>query len=405
MRLLVAVGLVNAAVVGPSGAAEIERYPVGPATVRITGGGWGHGRGMSQWGAFQAASEGRSYTEILAFYYPGTTLSSGAPAQVRVLLASDLGRDVVVRAVPGLTAWRGSSRPAVLPPQPEGCRATATRWRAVAVGGGLALDAYCGRWVRVLSPGPESLTFEVPGEPIGVQNGGVRRGYRGQIRAEVRGRAAVRVTNVLPMEQYLRSVVASEVSPAWPEQALAAQSVAARSFAAHEVAARVGQAFDVYDGTRSQSYPGAVQYNATWASVRVREAARTDAAVAATAGVQVVLADGSPALTQFSSSNGGGTAATALPYMRASVDDWDARAAANPRRKWVVEVSPATIARRYPRLGQLSAIEVLGRDGVGPWGGRIAALRLVGTSGSVTITGDAAIRAALQVHSSLFAIG
>jgi hypothetical protein len=38
----------------------------------VDGHGWGHGRGMSQWGAQGAASLGRTADEIVAAYYPGT---------------------------------------------------------------------------------------------------------------------------------------------------------------------------------------------------------------------------------------------------------------------------------------------------------------------------------------------
>ena len=42
----------------------------------LKGGGFGHGVGMSQYGAWQMAKEGKSFTEILDFYYPGTSLAS-----------------------------------------------------------------------------------------------------------------------------------------------------------------------------------------------------------------------------------------------------------------------------------------------------------------------------------------
>ena len=41
----------------------------------VTGSGWGHGIGMSQWGAYQMAKEGKSYLDILQFYYEGTTIT------------------------------------------------------------------------------------------------------------------------------------------------------------------------------------------------------------------------------------------------------------------------------------------------------------------------------------------
>jgi stage II sporulation protein D len=41
-------------------------------TIRFDGKGYGHGVGLCQAGSFEMASEGRSYRDILRFYYPGT---------------------------------------------------------------------------------------------------------------------------------------------------------------------------------------------------------------------------------------------------------------------------------------------------------------------------------------------
>jgi stage II sporulation protein D len=51
----------------------------------VTGHGWGHGVGMSQWGAYGYALHGWKYRRILAHYYPGTKMSRSA-TRVRVLL-------------------------------------------------------------------------------------------------------------------------------------------------------------------------------------------------------------------------------------------------------------------------------------------------------------------------------
>jgi len=42
---------------------------------RFNGRGFGHGVGLSQWGAHGMALDGSSYSDILAFYYPGTNLA------------------------------------------------------------------------------------------------------------------------------------------------------------------------------------------------------------------------------------------------------------------------------------------------------------------------------------------
>lgn len=45
--------------------------------VTITGSGWGHGLGMSQWGARGMAEQGYNYLEILQYYYTGVSIMQG----------------------------------------------------------------------------------------------------------------------------------------------------------------------------------------------------------------------------------------------------------------------------------------------------------------------------------------
>ena len=47
----------------------------GPSVFRFEGGGFGHGLGMSQWGAHNMAQQGHTYNQILTHYYTGTALS------------------------------------------------------------------------------------------------------------------------------------------------------------------------------------------------------------------------------------------------------------------------------------------------------------------------------------------
>src|SRR3954470_7527344 len=68
----------------------------------ITGHGFGHGHGLSQYGAQGAAIHGLSYTDIIDFYYPGTTWST-AKGMVRVLISADYTSDLQVRPQKGLT--------------------------------------------------------------------------------------------------------------------------------------------------------------------------------------------------------------------------------------------------------------------------------------------------------------
>ena len=115
----------------------------------------------------------------------------------------------------------------------------------------------------------------------------------------------------------------------------------------------------------------------------------------------MVTVQGDPVLTQFSSSNGGATADSALPHMVAAADPWDARSTRNPRRAWTDSVSARALQARYPSVGRVTAIEVRSRQGFGPAGGRVDELRIVGTAGSRVVSGDTAIRAALGTNSSM----
>src|SRR5205823_7133900 len=88
MRRPLAFLVVLAVVVVLAGSAGARRYaPAGPnATFVITGHGWGHGVGMSQYGAYGYAQHGYGYARILAHYFQGTQLGPAPVSKVRVLL-------------------------------------------------------------------------------------------------------------------------------------------------------------------------------------------------------------------------------------------------------------------------------------------------------------------------------
>ena len=60
-------------------AADATAAPPSPTAFVLSGGGWGHGVGMSQWGAQAMAERGANYREILAAFYPGTRLERRTP--------------------------------------------------------------------------------------------------------------------------------------------------------------------------------------------------------------------------------------------------------------------------------------------------------------------------------------
>jgi hypothetical protein len=153
-----------------------------------------------------------------------------------------------------------------------------------------------------------------------------------------------------------------------------------------------------------EAYYG-VGSRATLTSPFVRvEHPTTDAVVTMTKGQ--VLRVGSPtgvfALTMYAASTGGWTrAGTGANMPFAAVEDLGDSTPLNPYYQWSVTIPAATIVAKYPAIGAYSRMVVLARNGLGEWGGRVDSVRLDGTSGSVTLTGDA-FKSAFGLRSNWF---
>jgi hypothetical protein len=98
------------------------------------------------------------------------------------------------------------------------------------------------------------------------------------------------------------------------------------------------------------------------------------------------MANGSVAVAEFSSSSGGWTAGGTFP----AVEDLGDATASNPNNRWTTPaVIPSTqVAAVYPQIGSLLDIQILQRNGLGEWGGRVLSMKVLGTAGTVTVTGD-----------------
>ncbi|MEO7062137.1 MAG: hypothetical protein ABI083_20660, partial [Lapillicoccus sp.] len=76
--------------VGPTSARASEIYPLGAnGLVTVSGRGFGHGHGMSQWGAYGAASQGIGWQQIVDHYYPGTVRTPIGNPTIRVDVRGD----------------------------------------------------------------------------------------------------------------------------------------------------------------------------------------------------------------------------------------------------------------------------------------------------------------------------
>jgi len=371
-----------------AGAADSWQVPE-DARVTVVGHGFGHGHGMSQYGAEGAARQGLTHEEILAFYYPGTSLAR-LKGKVRVLLVGDTTPDVVVLDSPSLRVRDREADAWVELPAKR-----AARWRLTPDGSaGTVLAGYRdGRWRPVATMDGEAQ-FNGGGEPLRLVTPGGTTAYRGALRSVVPQKEASDgptdrdTVNVLSMHSYLRGVVPLEMPASWSPEAVQAQAVAARTYAAWSRAFPRRTHYDICDTTSCQVYGGVAA-----------EHPDSDAAVKAT-DKQVLLADDAPAFTQFSASSGGWTAAGSVPYLVAKKDPYDAWPG-NPVHDWKVVLTDRDLERRFPRLGDLRRIKVVTRDGAGQWGGRVGTLRLVGSKATVTVSGDTA-RWTLGLRSTYF---
>ena len=101
------------------------------SAVTIVGAGWGHGKGMSQYGAYGAASKGLKYDEILDFYYPGTTLDGLASGNlIRVWISADTDHILHFRPVSGLRVKDSAGKSVTLPSTSK-----YRKWRILKSGG------------------------------------------------------------------------------------------------------------------------------------------------------------------------------------------------------------------------------------------------------------------------------
>lgn len=369
-----------------SGTAQADEVWTRPASGvwTLSGHGFGHGRGMSQWGAAGAAGQGVSSADILSFYYPGTTRTSVPNDVLRVNLSGVDSASLRVSQTVGLAVVESTGVRTELP-------ADRSQWRLVPSGTGLQLQGQlAGVWAAYplggLNSVPAPVRFEAPAAMLRLWRAdGSSVDYRGAAAAHLSGTAVTTVLSV-PLESYLRGVVPSESPASWPAAALEAQAVAARSYAVSAMRRNAANTWHICDTTACQVFNGTTRYSPAGASTKV-EYASTDAAIAATAGA-VLTYQGAIAFTEFSASNGGWTAAGGVPYQVAKPDPWDGTAPGDSVHSWTASLPVATLEARYPSVGSVTRLVVTSRDGKGDWGGRVLTLRLEGSAGSVTLTGN-----------------
>ncbi|HTR74115.1 MAG TPA: SpoIID/LytB domain-containing protein [Solirubrobacterales bacterium] len=319
----------------------------------VTGHGFGHGVGMSAYGAAGYAEHGKGYKFILAHYYQGTTLGTiSGPNVVRVLLGTSSGDVTFTEATSACRVQLDPTR----------------TYEAHRLGNALVLRTSAGKPLARCG-----ATLRAAGAGV-VNIGGFGR-YRGALETVVNESGELNVVNALAVNQYVKGVIPNESPPSWPMAELKAQAVASRSFAL--TAGVGGDGFDLYSDTRSQVYKGLESEYTT-----------SDEAEEQTAN-QVLTYEGKIAETLFSACSGGKTESmenvfgTAVPYLVGVPDPYDG---ACPLHEWTLEFTGPEISEKLAGLldGRLKKV-VITKTGYSP---RIIEAKLYGTGGVTTVTGE-----------------
>jgi stage II sporulation protein D len=325
----------------------------------VDGRGWGHGIGMSQYGARGYAQAGWGYQRILAHYYRHTKLQLVPARPVRVLLAVGKASVRISSSKPfKVVDARGKVRKLKRGPQ----------------------NVVATKLARLRSP----LRFVPGAAPLRLDG----QAYRGALLVHRRG-GSLTIVNKLPLDRYLRGVVPWEMPDDWAREALRAQAVVARSYALATL--KPGTFFDVYADTRSQVYGGIEAESPT-----------TNRAIGSTAG-KVLFWSGRVATTFYHSTSGGRTVsiaeawprATPVPYLVSVADPYDTL---SKHHRWgPLLLTPAEVGKRLgvPRLRDLVVVR-------GP-SGRAVSVRLKGVRSTTGMLSQD-FRRALDLRSTWFTI-
>lgn len=320
-------------------------------TVTITGGGWGHGIGMSQYGAYGRALKGKSATQILTHYYTGVDIQQKSMPSIRVGLIQ--GSSSISATTSAFSSGGGKAIFKVAgSSKVVASGGSGTTWKVdVSPAGGAHLSKngrpvkFEGNTVIGDDDHPLVMHFEPFGTLVHVSS---KSSYAyGALEFESYSTSScsagecLRLVLKTSMQHYLYGL--GEVPASWPRAALESQAIAGRTYAYQKIQ-NIGQHrypcdCAVYDSTLDQSYigdakrTGSGQYWADW------KAAVDDT------NAEVILYNGQPIDALYSSSSGGYTennenvwGGSPIPYLRGVSDRPDA-VSANPNHEWTVTMS------------------------------------------------------------------
>lgn len=349
----------------------------GPESFSITGTGYGHGVGLSQWGALGMARAGKSAAEIVTHYFTGTSVAPVPDAKfIKVGLlyqvptasfqAEPIGTGVgaISVDVDGRTI-NGTKDDSFSLALNADDKIVVTRTRGAKSWPAAVTSAVAVRWTGTRRPAdgtpaiaaqPAVLDVAGPGEKLGDPNGDHRYRY-GRLLVSVvqttKGPALAVVDSMRVHDEYLYGI--AEVDASWPLQALRAQVLAARSYALAKIDAglRTSCACHVDDG-------GGPFYDQTyWGYARETRAAganwmkAVESSDTAPKMGEAILYAGKPIFAYYTASTGGATQSAddvwggGEPYAVSVDDHWSLSVSGNPYRSWTVQRTQAQVAAAF----------------------------------------------------------
>lgn len=374
-----------------------------PAVV-MRGSGWGHGVGMSQFGAFAQSRAGWGYHRILNHYYSSIDIEQRTmPSSIRVGLnpAMELS---YVDAVTGQVPWRARvDGKWVTEWQPRG-----TTWKVARTSTGAFRLTQDGEWIRTFDATRLVASFNRTADPAGTvveaynPNYDLRSEYkwgRLEYTASASSAGDMNLTLEVPsLELYLRGL--AEMPAGWGaaggDAALQAQAVVGRSYAlvlrgTYEAPCRC----HIIATPANQTYMG-------WDHEGGYAGSEWVAAVRNTAGV-VATYEGTPIAAFYSSSHGGRSEniedswaySSFRGYVRSVDDDWSLRAPGNDYASWEHVVSNDSFAGFVgSTMGQVRSVQIVGRtEGGSPRSLRVSGLTWGGDPMTTTRSGTRDIAA------------
>jgi SpoIID/LytB domain protein len=299
----------------------------------LTGRGWGHSVGMTQWGAKGMADAGYSYQEIIHYYYTGVNIGKMNTDNLNIRVALSL--DIPIAYVMGMGTYH------IVDVVSNNTIATFNPYTTTSISFNRGMYVVTNGQNTIHSSNPISITSASSMYHKGIQ-------YLGDFHISSSINGNVDVINHLNIETYLTGVVPHEIYVSWPAATIKAQTLAARTYALKNRVPH--RKFDVFDTVASQVYKG----------ISVIDA-RINSLIELTRG-EVILYNGQLIDALYSASAGGHTIDSGdiwspTPYLVGKPDPFDQ----SPYMEnwWEVSLTLADLTKKFPEVGNLQSIVIL----------------------------------------------